>query len=425
MQKTSGLNNNQKKKMALINEHYLKLAKNYLFADIAKKVNAFKVSHPRADVISLGIGDVTQPLCPAVIEAMHRAVNDMSTKESFHGYGPEQGSMFLREAIVKNDFLPRGIHIAPSELFVNDGAKSDTGNIGELLRWDNNFGVTDPIYPVYIDSNVMCGRAGTLKNGRWSNVTYLPCLEENNFVPRIPDHRVDIIYLCYPNNPTGTVISRDELRKWVNYALKNDTIIFYDAAYEAYIQDPDIPHSIYEIKGAKKVAIEFHSYSKTAGFTGVRCGYTVVPKELTAASMDGTDRYPLNLMWDRRQCTKFNGTSYISQRAAEAIYTPEGKEQVKAVIDYYMGNARLMREALTKFGMKVYGGENAPYLWVKTPDGTGSWKFFEQMLYGAQVVCTPGLGFGPSGEGFVRLTSFGDRDSCLKALQRIGEWMNK
>ena len=425
MQKTSGLNNNQKKKMALINEHYLKLAKNYLFADIAKKVNAFKVSHPRADVISLGIGDVTQPLCPAVIEAMHRAVNDMSTKESFHGYGPEQGYMFLREAIVKNDFLPRGIHIDPSEVFVNDGAKSDTGNIGELLRWDNNFGVTDPIYPVYIDSNVMCGRAGTLKNGRWSNVTYLPCLEENHFVPRIPDHRVDIIYLCYPNNPTGTVISRDELRKWVNYALKNDTIIFYDAAYEAYIQDPDIPHSIYEIKGAKKVAIEFHSYSKTAGFTGVRCGYTVVPKELTAASMDGTDRYPLNPMWDRRQCTKFNGTSYISQRAAEAIYTPEGKEQVKAVIDYYMGNARLMREALTKFGMKVYGGENAPYLWVKTPDGTGSWKFFEQMLYGAQVVCTPGLGFGPSGEGFVRLTSFGDRDSCLKALQRIGEWMNK
>lgn len=425
MQKTSGLNNNQKKKMALINEHYLKLAKNYLFADIAKKVNAFKVSHPRADVISLGIGDVTQPLCPAVIEAMHRAVNDMSTKESFHGYGPEQGYMFLREAIVKNDFLPRGIHIDPSEVFVNDGAKSDTGNIGELLRWDNNFGVTDPIYPVYIDSNVMCGRAGTLKDGRWSNVTYLPCLEENNFVPRIPDHRVDIIYLCYPNNPTGTVISRDELRKWVNYALKNDTIIFYDAAYEAYIQDPDIPHSIYEIKGAKKVAIEFHSYSKTAGFTGVRCGYTVVPKELTAASMDGTDRYPLNPMWDRRQCTKFNGTSYISQRAAEAIYTPEGKEQVKAVIDYYMGNARLMREALTKFGMKVYGGENAPYLWVKTPDGTGSWKFFEQMLYGAQVVCTPGLGFGPSGEGFVRLTSFGDRDSCLKALQRIGEWMNR
>ena len=425
MQKTSGLNNNQKKKMALINEHYLKLAKNYLFADIAKKVNAFKVSHPRADVISLGIGDVTQPLCPAVIEAMHRAVNDMSTKESFHGYGPEQGYMFLREAIVKNDFLPRGIHIDPSEVFVNDGAKSDTGNIGELLRWDNNFGVTDPIYPVYIDSNVMCGRAGTLKDGRWSNVTYLPCLEENNFVPRIPDHRVDIIYLCYPNNPTGTVISRDELRNWVNYALKNDTIIFYDAAYEAYIQDPDIPHSIYEIKGAKKVAIEFHSYSKTAGFTGVRCGYTVVPKELTAASMDGTDRYPLNPMWDRRQCTKFNGTSYISQRAAEAIYTPEGKEQVKAVIDYYMGNARLMREALTKFGMKVYGGENAPYLWVKTPDGTGSWKFFEQMLYGAQVVCTPGLGFGPSGEGFVRLTSFGDRDSCLKALQRIGEWMNR
>lgn len=411
--------------MALINEHYLKLTKNYLFADIAKKVNAFKVSHPKSNVISLGIGDVTEPLCPAVIEAMHKAVDDMSKKDTFRGYGPEQGYLFLREAIVKNDFLPRGIHIDPSEVFVNDGAKSDTGNIGELVRWDNSMGVTDPIYPVYVDSNVMCGRAGILKDGKWSNVTYMPCLEENGFVPQIPEHRVDIIYLCYPNNPTGMVITKDELRKWVNYALKNDAIIFYDAAYEAYIQDETIPHSIYEIKGARKVAIEFHSFSKTAGFTGVRCGYTIVPKELTVASIDGEERYPLNPMWLRRQSTKFNGTSYISQRAAEAIYTPEGKRQVKETIAYYMENARIMREGLTRFGLKVYGGENAPYLWVKTPNETSSWKFFEQMLYGAQVVCTPGSGFGPSGEGFVRLTAFGERSNCIEAIRRISEWLRQ
>lgn len=411
--------------MALINEHYLKLTKNYLFADIAKKVNAFKMSHQKANVISLGIGDVTRPLCPAVIKAMHKAVDEMSTREGFHGYGPEQGYMFLREAIVKNDYLSRGIHIDPSEVFVNDGAKSDTGNIGELVRWDNNFGVTDPVYPVYVDSNVMCGRAGALVDGRWSNVTYIPCTEENNFVPQIPDQCVDIIYLCYPNNPTGTVITKEELRKWVNYALKNDTLIFYDAAYEAYIQDDDIPHSIYEIKGARKVAIEFRSFSKTAGFTGVRCGYTVVPKELTAASIDGKERYPLNPMWYRRQCTKFNGTSYISQRAAEAIYTPEGKGQVRETIKYYMDNAKIMRETLTSLGLKVYGGVNAPYLWVKTPGNIDSWKFFEQMLYGAQVVCTPGVGFGPSGEGFVRLTAFGEREDCKEAMRRISLWMQK
>lgn len=409
--------------MALINEHYLKLSDNYLFADIAKKVNAFKVSHPRTEVISLGIGDVTRPLCPAVTDAMHKAVDDMSSVKTFHGYGPEQGYLFLREAIVKNDFQPRGVRLDPSEIFINDGAKSDTGNIGELLRWDNSMAVTDPIYPVYIDSNVMCGRAGVLENGKWSNVTYLPCDETNGFVPQIPDHRVDIIYLCYPNNPTGTVITKDELKKWVAYAQKNDTLIFYDAAYEAYIQDPAIPHSIYEIKGAKKVAIEFRSYSKTAGFTGVRCGYTVVPKELTVSDING-ERIALNHLWDRRQCTKFNGASYISQRAAAAIYTPEGKLQVKKVIDYYMDNARMMHDALASMGFRVYGGQNAPYLWVKTPGKTASWSFFEQMLYGAGVVCTPGVGFGPSGEGYVRLTSFGERESCEAAMQRIKEWMN-
>ena len=410
--------------MALINEHFLKLSNKYLFADIAKKVNVFKVSHPKAEIISLGIGDVTQPLCPAVIEAMHRAVDDMATHERFHGYGPEQGYMWLREAIVKNDFLPRGIHIDPSEIFVNDGAKSDTGNIGELVRWDNSMAVTDPIYPVYIDSNVMNGRAGMLKeDGSWSNVTYLPCNEKNHFVPAIPDHRVDMIYLCYPNNPTGMVITKEELRKWVNFALRNDAIIFYDAAYQAYIQDADIPHSIYEIKGARKCAIEFHSYSKTAGFTGVRCGYTVVPKELSAFSMDGTEQYPLNPFWNRRQCTKFNGTSYISQRAAEAIYTPEGKEQVKETIGYYMSNASMILNELTRMGLHVYGGRNAPYLWVKTPGDTTSWQFFERMLYGAHVVCTPGVGFGPSGEGFVRLTAFGSQEQTAEALHRISKWL--
>ena len=410
--------------MALVNEHFLKLPNNYLFADIAKKVNAFKVSHPKAEVISLGIGDVTQPLCPAVIEAMHKAVDEMASKDTFRGYGPEQGYQFLRDAIVKNDFVARGIHLEASEIFVNDGAKSDTGNFQELVRWDNSIGVTDPIYPVYIDSNVMIGRAGELgDDGKWSNVTYMPCTAENNFTPALPDKRVDVIYLCYPNNPTGTVITRDELRKWVNYAIKNDALIFYDAAYEAYIQDEDIPHSIYEIKGARKVAVEFHSFSKTAGFTGIRCGYTVVPKELTVATLKG-ERIPLNHLWNRRQCTKFNGTSYVSQRAAEAIYTPEGKAQVKATIDYYMNNARTMYNTLTDLGLEVYGGRNAPYIWVKTPNGMGSWKFFEQMLYEAHVVCTPGVGFGPSGEGYIRLTAFGEADDCKKAMERLKKWLS-
>ena len=408
--------------MALVNEHFLKLPNNYLFADIAKKVNAFRVSHPRDKVISLGIGDVTRPLCPAVIEAMHKAVDEMANTATFRGYGPEHGYDFLREAIIKNDFLPRGIHLDPNEIFINDGAKSDTGNIQELVRWDNSIGVTDPIYPVYIDSNVMIGRAGVLKDGKWSNVTYMPCNAENNFVPQLPEKRVDIIYLCYPNNPTGTVITREELKKWVNYAIKNDTLIFYDAAYEAYIQDPDIPHSIYEIKGARKVAIEFHSYSKTAGFTGVRCGYTIVPKELMATTLDG-QKVPLNPMWNRRQCTKFNGTSYISQRAAEAIYTPEGKKQVKETIKYYMDNATLMRQTLIKLGFEVFGGENAPYIWLKTPDGMPSWKFFDRMLYEAHVVCTPGVGFGPSGEGYARLTAFGEHEQCMEAMERLENWL--
>ena len=411
--------------MALVNVHFLNLQNNYLFADIAKKVNAFKVMHPKADVISLGIGDVTQPLAPAVIEAMHRATDEMATREGFHGYGPEQGYAFLREAILKNDFLPRGIHLDIDEVFINDGAKSDTGNIQELLHWDNFIGVTDPIYPVYIDSNVMIGRCGTFEDGRWTNVVYMPCTAENGFTPSIPkDRHMDVIYLCYPNNPTGTVITKQELRKWVNYALKNDALILYDAAYQAYIRDPEIPHSIYEIRGARKCAIEFHSYSKTAGFTGIRCGYTIVPKDLTVADFEG-NRHSVHQLWNRRQCTKFNGASYISQRAAEAIYTPEGKVQIQATIDYYMANARLMLDTLRSLGYEVYGGENAPYIWMRTPDGTTSWQFFEELLYGANVVCTPGVGFGPSGEGYVRFTAFGSRETTEEALKRIKNWTNQ
>lgn len=409
--------------MALVNEHFLKLPGSYLFSDIAKKVNSFKITHPKQSLIRLGIGDVTRPLPQVCIEAMHQAVEEMANASTFHGYGPEQGYDFLIDAIIKHDFQPRGIHLTPSEVFVNDGAKSDTGNIGDILRHDNSVGVTDPIYPVYIDSNVMCGRAGVLEaDGKWSNVTYMPCTAENNFIPAIPDKRIDIVYLCYPNNPTGTTLTKEQLKKWVDYALANDTLILFDAAYEAFIQEDDVPHSIYEIKGAKKCAIEFRSFSKTAGFTGVRCGYTVVPKELTAATLIG-ERIPLGKLWNRRQCTKFNGASYITQRAAEAIYTPEGQQQVRANIDYYMENARTMRLGLEAAGLKVFGGVNAPYIWLKTPDGIGSWKFFEQMLYEANVVGTPGVGFGPSGEGYIRLTAFGSHEDCQEAMRRLKRWL--
>ena len=408
--------------MALINEHFLKLQNNYLFSDIAKKVNSFKVTHPKKKIIRMGIGDVTQPLAPAVIEAMHKAVDEMASKDTFHGYGPEQGYPFLIDAIIKNDYASRGIFLEPGEVFVSDGAKSDCGNIGDMLRHDNSIGVTDPVYPVYIDSNVMSGRTGTLENGKWSDVVYIPCTEANNFVPDLPSRRGDIIYLCYPNNPTGTTLTKAELKKWVNYALANDCLFMYNSAYEAYIQDPNIPHSIYEIKGAKKVAIEFRSFSKTAGFTGVRCGYTIVPKELNAFTLAG-ERVPLNRMWNRRQCTKFNGTSYITQRGAEAVYSPEGKEQVRKTIDYYMANARIMRESLQSCGLRVYGGENAPYIWLKTPDGLSSWKFFDKLLYEVNIVGTPGVGFGPGGEGFLRLTAFGDRDDTLEAMSRLKKWL--
>ena len=408
--------------MALVNEHFLKLQSSYLFSDIAKKVNSFKVTHPKSKIIRMGIGDVTQPLAPAVIEAMHKAVDEMAHKETFHGYGPDQGYPFLIDAIIKNDYESLGIFIEPGEVFISDRAKSDCGNIGDMLRHDNSIGVTDPVYPVYIDSNVMAGRTGICMDGKWTDVVYIPCTAENQFVPQLPSRRVDIIYLCYPNNPTGTTLTKDQLKKWVNYALDNDAIIMYDSAYEAYIKDANIPHSIYEIKGAKKVAIEFRSFSKTAGFTGVRCGYTVVPKELKAYTLSG-DSVSLNKLWLRRQSTKFNGTSYITQRGAEAVYSPEGKAQIRATIDYYMKNASIMKEGLEQCGLKVYGGTNAPYLWVKAPDGLTSWKFFEKLLYEVYIVSTPGVGFGPSGEGYLRLTAFGDRDETIEAIGRIKRWM--
>ena len=384
----------------MICENYLKLSESYLFAEIARKVNDYKKKHPEADVISLGIGDVTQPLAPAVVGALHKAADEMAVAASFRGYGPERGYDFLREAIVENDFRRHGIDVEADEIFVSDGAKSDTGNFQELLSEKCVVAVTDPVYPVYVDSNLMAGRT----------IVKLPCTPENGFVPELPSDHVDVIYLCYPNNPTGTTLTKAQLKAWVDYATQEEALIFYDAAYEAYIQSEDVPHSIYEIPGASKCAVEFHSYSKTAGFTGIRCGYTVVPKTL---------RMPLNALWNRRQCTKFNGASYLSQRAAEAIYTSQGKVQIKETISYYMKNAHVMRASLTDMGFKVYGGIDAPYLWVKTPGNMMSWEFFDWMLQSAHIVCTPGVGFGDKGEGFVRLTAFGTHENTVKALRRI------
>ena len=384
----------------MISENYLKLSESYLFAEIARKVNDYKKKHPEADVISLGIGDVTQPLAPAVVGALHKAADEMAVAASFRGYGPERGYDFLREAIVENDFRRHGIDVEADEIFVSDGAKSDTGNFQELLSEKCVVAVTDPVYPVYVDSNLMAGRT----------IVKLPCTPENGFVPELPSDHVDVIYLCYPNNPTGTTLTKAQLKAWVDYATQEEALIFYDAAYEAYIQSEDVPHSIYEIPGASRCAVEFHSYSKTAGFTGIRCGYTIVPKTL---------KMPLNALWNRRQCTKFNGASYLSQRAAEATYLPEGMAQIKATISYYMKNAHVMRASLTDMGFKVYGGIDAPYLWVQTPGSMTSWEFFDWMLHSAHVVCTPGVGFGVQGEGYVRLTAFGTHENTEKALRRI------
>ena len=409
--------------MAFINDNFLKLPGSYLFSEIARRVEAFKASHPGVKLIRLGIGDVTRPLPPACIEAMHKAVDEMASADTFRGYGPEQGYEFLRRAIVENDYA--GLDIDVSEVFVSDGAKSDTGNFGDILAQANTIGVTDPIYPVYIDSNVMGGRAGTLAaDGHWSDVCYLPCTADNGFAPQIPDRRLDVVYLCYPNNPMGTTLTRSQLAEWVDYALANDTLLLFDAAYEAFITEPDVPHSIYEIEGARRCAVEFRSYSKTAGFTGVRCGFTVVPKDLTVKAADGS-RVALNAVWNRRQCTKFNGTSYITQRAAEAIYTPEGKAQVRATIDYYLRNASTMLSGLRAVGLEAYGGVNSPYIWLKTPAGVTSWEFFDKLLNEANAVGTPGAGFGPAGEGYLRLTAFGTYEDCLEAMDRIAKNIKK
>lgn len=407
----------------MINENYLKLAESYLFSDIKKKVNAYKEQKPEARIISLGIGDVTRPIVPAIIEALHKAVDEMGRAETFRGYGPEQGYRFLQERIIEHDFRTRGVELDPDEIFVGDGAKSDLGNIGDILSVKNRVAVTDPVYPVYVDTNVMAGRAGELSGDgeHWSQIVYIPCTAENNFVPALPAERPDIIYLCYPNNPTGTALSKAELQKWVDYARENESLILFDAAYEAFIHDDDIPHSIYEMEGAKEVAIEFRSFSKTAGFTGLRCGYTVVPKALKLYDAAGK-KVMVNPLWNRRQTTKFNGTSYIVQRAAEAAYSPLGNKQIKESIEYYMRNARLLKESLQNVGLKIFGGDNAPYIWVKTPDGLSSWKFFDRLLHECHIVGTPGVGFGPSGEGYFRLTAFGRYEDTVEAISRIQNW---
>lgn len=407
--------------MATINDNYLKLPGSYLFAEIARRVAAYKEANPDADIIRLGIGDVTQPLPQVCIEAMHKAVDDQAKAETFHGYGPEQGYSFLTEAIIKNNYTDRGIEIAPDEIFVSDGSKSDCGNIQEIFGTVNKVAITDPVYPVYLDTNVMAGRTGTLQeDGHFEGVVYLPCTAENNFAPSLPTEKVDMIYLCCPNNPTGTTLSRAELTKWVNYAKENDAVILFDAAYAAYITEDDVPRSIYEIPGAKDVAIEFRSFSKTAGFTGTRCGYTIVPKTVTGRAADGS-RVPFNKLWNRRHTTKFNGTAYIVQRGAAAIYTDEGKKQVKELISYYMENARIIREGLKSVGIKAYGGVNAPYIWLKTPDNMSSWDFFDKLLHEVNIVGTPGAGFGPCGEGYFRLTAFGSRENTERAVARFAK----
>jgi len=405
--------------MATINENFLKLRAGYLFPEIARRIRSFKDQNPDAKIISLGIGDVTQPLPPAVIKAMKKAVADLASENTFRGYGPEQGYEFLINAIIENDYNQRGVDLDKSEVFVSDGAKCDTGNIQEIFGLDNIVAVTDPVYPVYVDTNVMAGRTGQAdKNGQYEKIVYMPCTAENNFIPDLPRTPVSITYLCFPNNPTGAVATKEIISKWVDFACNNKTIILFDAAYEAFVTEPDIPHSIYEIDGAKEAAIEFRSFSKTAGFTGVRCAFAVVPKQLKAYTKDGR-AVEVNPLWNRRHVTKFNGASYISQAGAAAIYTPEGKKQVRQIIDIYMSNAALIRESLTKLGYKVYGGVNAPYLWVKTPDSLSSWDFFDRLLQKANVVVTPGVGFGPAGEGYFRISAFATPDSVKEALQHF------
>ena len=400
--------------MFQINENYLQLGESYLFSTIARKVEQFSATHPGADIIRLGIGDVTLPLSPAVIDALHRSVDEMGVKESFRGYGPEQGYLFLREAIAETDFQKRGIDIAPDEIFVSDGSKSDTGNIGDILGEGNVVAITDPVYPVYLDTTLM-------RIGKSDKLLLLSCNAENGFLPEIPSKRVDVIYLCYPNNPTGTVMTREELKKWVDWALEQKSLILFDAAYEAFIRDETIPRSIYEIEGASLCAIEFRSFSKNAGFTGLRCSYTVVPKELKVTTANGKE-VSLHHLWNRRQSTKFNGTAYIVQRAAEAVYSPQGQQEMQGMIESYMQNAAVIRNGLMDKGYTVFGGEHSPYIWLKCPDGLDSWQFFDRLLEECHVVGTPGAGFGSAGEGYFRLTAFNSRERTAEAVERIKKW---
>ena len=401
--------------MFKINDNYLKLPGSYLFSTIGKKVAAYTAANPDKEVIKLGIGDVTLPLAPAVIKRLHSAVDEMAVKETFKGYAPDLGYEFLRNTIVENDYKARGCDIAADEIFVSDGAKSDSGNIGDIFAVDNKIAVCDPVYPVYVDTNAMAGRTGEYnpETEKWSDVIYMPCTKENNFVPELPKEEPDIIYLCFPNNPTGSTITKDQLQVWVDYALKIGAVIIYDAAYEAYISSENVPHSIYECEGAKGCAIELRSFSKNAGFTGTRLGFTVIPKELKCGDV------MLHSLWARRHGTKFNGAPYIIQAAGAAVYTEEGKKETKEQIAYYMNNAKIIREGLTGAGYEVYGGVDAPYIWLKTPDKMTSWEFFDYLLEKLNIVGTPGSGFGPSGEGYFRLTAFGSLENTKKAMERI------
>ena len=405
--------------MFRINDNFLKLQDSYLFSEVARRINAYTSANPAKEIIRMGIGDVTRPLAPVVVEALHKAVDDEADGQTFRGYGPEQGYRFLTERIAETDYHRLGIDIALDEIFVSDGAKCDTGNIGDILSTVDRVAVTDPVYPVYVDTNVMAGRAGSLSpDGEWSGIEYLPCTAENDFVPALPKSRPDIIYLCYPNNPTGTSLTREQLKVWVDYCRDNGCLLLFDSAYEAFISSPDVPHSIYEIEGAKEVAIEFRSFSKTAGFTGIRLGYCVIPHQLKGADSQG-NTVALNHLWNRRQCTKFNGASYITQRAGEAVYSAQGQKEIHDTIDYYKENAAIMLRGLRDAGFEAYGGIDSPYVWLKTPDGMTSWEFFDALLDRCQVAGTPGSGFGPSGEGYFRLTAFNTHENTRRAMERI------
>lgn len=408
-----------------INDNFEKLPESYLFSEVARRLNEYKAAHPEADVVRMDIGDVTLPIAGCVVSAMHRAVEDMADAATFHGYGPEQGYSFLRDAIAAADYQSRGIGIDADEIFISDGAKSDLGNLGDIYSSDSIVAVADPGYPVYVDSAVMSGRGGDrLPDGRWSRIVYLECNAENGFRPAVPDVHADIVILCSPSNPTGAVMTREDLREWVDYALREKSLIIFDSAYEAFVRNPSLPRSIYEIEGAEKVAIEIRSFSKTAGFTGLRCGYTVVPKALTGTDASGRE-VSLGKLWNRRQCTKFNGAGYVVQRGAEALYSSEGRESVRNNIDYYLENAGIIRRSLSQAGYAVFGGEDSPYVWIKGKNGESSWQLFGDMLEKYNISCTPGIGFGVSGDGYIRLTGFNSRENTLKAMKRICDGMGK